>query len=75
METFAKLAAFAEENNIILDETKQKQFALLCSLLLEENKVMNLTAIEDPKEVEVKHFIDSLEAAPLLCSLWAKTLF
>ena len=75
MYEFAKLAKFAEENNIPLDEKKQKQFALLCSLLLEENKVMNLTAIEEPEEVEVKHFIDSLEAAPLLCSLWAKKLF
>ena len=72
---FDNLTRFAEENKIAYDETKQKQFTLLCSLLLEENKVMNLTAIEDPEEIEIKHFVDSLEAAPLLCSLWAKKIF
>ena len=72
---FEQLAAFAKENQIKYGEREQKQFEDLCSLLVEENKVMNLTAIEDPKEIEIKHFIDSLEAVPLLCSLWAEKIF
>ncbi len=72
---FEQLAAFAKENQIKYGEREQKQFEDLCSLLVEENKVMNLTAIEDPKEIETKHFIDSLEAVPLLCSLWAEKIF
>ena len=72
---FEQLAAFAKENQIKYGEREQKQFEDLCSLLVEENKVMNLTSIEDPKEIEIKHFIDSLEAVPLLCSLWAEKIF
>ena len=72
---FDKLAAFAAENQISFGEQEQKKFEALCSLLIEENKVMNLTAIESPEEIETLHFIDSLEAAPLLCDLWAKHIF
>lgn len=39
-----------------------EQFEKYYELLIETNKVMNLTAITDPKEVVVKHFIDSLLA-------------
>jgi len=67
---FEKLAEFAKENNIIIGENEQKQFADFCSLLVEENKVMNLTAIDDPKEIEVRHFIDCLEGAPVIRNLW-----
>ena len=72
---FEKLADFAEKNHITYGEREQKQFEDLCSLLVEENQAMNLTAIEDPEEIEVRHFIDSLEATPLLCSLWAEKIF
>ena len=72
---FEKLAEFAKQNQIKYGGREQKQFEDLCSLLVEENKVMNLTAIEDPEEIEIKHFIDSLEAVPLLCSLWAEKIF
>lgn len=37
-----------------------EQFMLYYELLIEKNKVMNLTAITDLKEVLCKHFIDSL---------------
>ena len=72
---FGKLAEFAKQNHIKYEEREQKQFEDLCSLLVEENKVMNLTAIEEPEEIEARHFIDSLEATPLLCSLWAEKIF
>ncbi|MBR5931567.1 MAG: 16S rRNA (guanine(527)-N(7))-methyltransferase RsmG [Lachnospiraceae bacterium] len=72
---FEKLEAFARDNQIPFGEQEQKQFESLCSLLIEENKVMNLTAIETPEEIETLHFVDSLEAVPLLCDLWAKHIF
>ena len=72
---FEKLAEFAEKNQIRYGDREQKQFKDLCSLLVEENKHMNLTAIGDPEEIETRHFIDSLEAVPLLCSLWAEKIF
>ena len=37
-----------------------KQLVRYYDLLMEKNKVMNLTAIKDPKEAAVKHFADSL---------------
>lgn len=38
----------------------EEQFEIYCNLLLETNRVMNLTAIEDPEEVYIRHFFDSL---------------
>ena len=39
-----------------------EKFKLYRSFLLEQNELFNLTAITDPHEVEIKHFIDSLAA-------------
>lgn len=36
------------------------------ALLLEKNRVMNLTAITDPRDVAALHLLDSLALAPLL---------
>ncbi|MDO8527757.1 MAG: 16S rRNA (guanine(527)-N(7))-methyltransferase RsmG [Deltaproteobacteria bacterium] len=41
-------------------------FKTYLELLLKWNKVYNLTAITDPKEVQIKHFEDSLSALPFL---------
>lgn len=49
-----------EELNILLTEKQLKQFLLYYEMLIEQNKVMNLTAITDYEEVMKKHFIDSL---------------
>ncbi len=48
------------ELNITLDEAKVKQFLDYYELLVEKNKVMNLTAITEYEEVVVKHFLDSI---------------
>ena len=61
-----KLKEFAKEKNIELSRQQLGQFEEFAELLLEKNKVMNLTAITDIGEMEVKHFIDSLESAPFL---------
>lgn len=40
------------------------KLALYCDLLLEQNRVMNLTAITDPAEVVRLHFLDSAALLP-----------
>ena len=58
-----------EKANSIGVEISQKQaeqFYKYMELLLEWNEKMNLTAITDPEEVILKHFIDSLTIIPYL---------
>lgn len=43
-----------------LNDGQFKNFYDFMNILIEKNKVMNLTGITDPKEVILKHFIDSL---------------
>lgn len=49
-----------KKNNINLSDLQLKQFIRYYELLIEANKVMNLTTITDYNDVVVKHFIDSL---------------
>ena len=46
--------------NLDFSDEKLKKFFEFMKLLLKKNKVMNLTGITEPKEVILKHFIDSL---------------
>ena len=43
-----------------LNNSQLEQFELYYDMLIEKNKVMNLTAITDFDEVIEKHFLDSL---------------
>jgi 16S rRNA (guanine527-N7)-methyltransferase len=43
-----------------LNQEQVDQFATYYRLLIEKNKVMNLTAITEEREVTIKHFYDSL---------------
>ncbi len=45
---------------ISLDETALERFNKYAEMLVETNKVMNLTAITEPDEIVIKHFADSL---------------
>lgn len=49
-----------KELDIHLDEAKKIQFIRYYELLIQWNKVMNLTGITDYNEVNEKHFVDSL---------------
>lgn len=49
-----------EAMGFILEERQVQQFCRFEEMLLETNKVMNLTAITEPDEVAVKHIADSL---------------
>ena len=49
-----------DELHITLSDYQVNQFLLYYEMLIEKNKVMNLTAITDFDEVLKKHFVDSL---------------
>ena len=49
-----------EKLNISISEDQKSKFNCYCSILLEKNKVMNLTRITDEREIIIKHFVDSL---------------
>ena len=49
--------------DICLNEEQKMQFQKYFELLIEWNKVMNLTAITEREEVNEKHFVDSLAIA------------
>lgn len=69
---FFKSAA-AQLNIEVTDEQVQK-FSKYGDLLLEWNKVMNLTAVCEPKEVVIKHFVDSITIVPYVESPKCKNL-
>ena len=50
----------AEVYGLVLTEKQQGQFQRYYELLMEWNEKINLTAITEPREVAVKHMLDSL---------------
>jgi len=54
------LKEFLQELNINVNDSMLKRFSDFSDILISENEKMNLTAITDKKEIEIKHFIDSL---------------
>lgn len=61
IEEFRKLMIlYGEKIDIMFTEEQLRQFYKYMELLLEWNKKINLTAITEPNEVILKHFIDSL---------------
>ena len=59
--TFAEiLAEKGAEAGLSFTPLQLEQFSRYYELLVETNKVMNLTAITEPEEVAVKHMVDSL---------------
>ena len=50
----------AEQLQIVLTEQQCQQFQTYYEMLIEKNKVMNLTAITEYEEVIDKHFLDSI---------------
>lgn len=51
---------YGKEIDIMFTEEQLKQFYQYMNLLIEWNEKINLTAIVEPKEIILKHFIDSL---------------
>lgn len=55
-----KLKEYAEKLDIVLTDEQLAQFDTYFNMLIEKNKVMNLTAITEKDEVIIKHFADSI---------------
>ena len=55
-----RLHSLALQSGIELDQTSLDRFDTYAELLVEWNGKMNLTAITEPEEIEVKHFLDCL---------------
>ena len=51
---------YLKDLKIVLNDNQMQAFYSFMNLLIEKNKVMNLTRITDPKEIVLKHFVDSL---------------
>ena len=51
---------YGKEINIVFTEEQLQKFYQYMNLLIEWNEKINLTAIVEPKEIILKHFIDSL---------------
>lgn len=62
----ACLSAGVAELGIELSDMQLNQLAQLLELLQKWSKAYNLTALSDPCEIVVKHFLDSLAVLPLL---------
>ncbi len=60
-----RLKEKAEKINISLTDDQIRQFQTYYELLIEKNKVMNLTAITELEDVITKHFLDSLALAEI----------
>ena len=60
-----KLTDIMQQQNISLTDSQIRQLILFYELLVEKNKVMNLTAITGFEEVCIKHFADSLSICRL----------
>ena len=50
----------AEKMGIVLDDIACKRFATYYDMLVEGNKVMNLTAVLEPEEAVDRHFLDCI---------------
>ncbi len=60
------LKSAAAAVGVEVDDTLAERLDIYARLLVEWNEKMNLTAIVDPTDIAIKHFADSLAAAPLL---------
>ena len=66
MNDFSHMRLVLKQWNLELTEEKQNKFQVFYDMLVEKNKVMNLTAITDFDEVVEKHFLDNLSLIQVL---------
>lgn len=64
--SFAYFEKVLSEWNITLSDKKKRQFSTFYEMLVEKNKVMNLTAITEFDEVIEKHFLDSVSLSEVI---------
>ena len=56
----------SEEMEVVLSAEKINMFRRYADMLVEKNKVMNLTNIDDDEGIAMRHFIDSLTLTPYI---------
>ncbi len=57
---FEKAKSIFTENNLEYSEQLHEKLAIYCDFLIEYNEKVNLTAITNPEEIWLKHFVDSI---------------
>ena len=62
LESRTFIISSARELGLAIEEVQAEQFLRYLTHLIEWNRVINLTAIVDPDEIVIKHFVDSLAA-------------
>lgn len=62
LESRTFIISSARELGLTIEEVQAEQFLRYLTHLIEWNRVINLTAIVDPDEIIIKHFVDSLAA-------------
>ena len=62
---FDQLISYCDEKKISVSEHQLNQLATFYELLVEKNKVMNLTGITEWDDVMLRHYIDSLSIAEI----------
>lgn len=63
---FTKMRNILSEWNLELTAEKEQQFLTFYEMLVEKNKVMNLTAITEFEDVVEKHFLDSISLCQVM---------
>ena len=64
MTAYEMLASGLQQLGLSVNPQAVEKLLQFSDLLLEKNKVMNLTAVTDPKEVVTRHFLDCAALAP-----------
>jgi 16S rRNA (guanine527-N7)-methyltransferase len=64
----------AQAFGLSLTETQLEQFRIYQALLIEWNTRVNLTAVRDPIQIEIRHFLDSLSCATVTGDLNGRSL-
>jgi 16S rRNA (guanine527-N7)-methyltransferase len=62
LESRTFIISSARELGLAIEDVQADQFLRYVTHLIEWNRVINLTAIIDPDEIIIKHFVDSLAA-------------
>jgi 16S rRNA (guanine527-N7)-methyltransferase len=60
------ISSCAEEFGVEVSANQMAQFIRFARILCDWNKKINLTAVTDPEEVAIKHFVDSMAVLPFL---------
>lgn len=68
------LAGLAAERGVPLSPTQEDQFQRYQRLLQTWNRKLNLTRIQEPRDIKIRHFLDALLCAPVTGNLNGQTL-